>query len=76
MPLTHDLKKDNRGLYYRLADISSGISGSVVTFQISVVTFQMPNYDFSGRNGKIVGHVSDKDLDNLLSKAYQILDKR
>lgn len=39
MPLTHDLKKDNRGLYYRLADISSGISGSVVTFQIS-------NYDF------------------------------
>ncbi|WP_370520777.1 hypothetical protein [Lactobacillus sp. M0396] len=39
MPLTHDFKKDNRGLYYRLADISSGISGSVVTFQ-------MPNYDF------------------------------
>ena len=69
MPLTHDLKKDNRGLYYRLADISSGLSGSVVTFQ-------MPNYDFFGRNGKIVGHVSDKDLDNLLSKAYQILDKR
>ena len=68
MPLTHDLKKDNRGLYYRLADISSAISGSVVTFQMS-------NYDFSGWNGKIVGHVSDKDLDNLLSKAYQILDK-
>ena len=41
MPLTHDLKKDNRGLYYRLADISSAISGSVVTFQMS-------NYDFSG----------------------------
>ena len=39
MPLTHDFKKDNRGLYYRLPDISSGISGSVVTFQ-------MPNYDF------------------------------
>ncbi len=39
MPLTHDLKKDNRGLYYSFADISSGISGSVVTFQIS-------NYDF------------------------------
>ena len=56
MPLTHDLKKDNRGLYYRLADISSGISGSVITFFI-------PNYDFFGRHGKIVGHVSDKALD-------------
>ncbi|RMC46705.1 type II toxin-antitoxin system PemK/MazF family toxin [Lactobacillus sp. ESL0230] len=69
MPLTHDLNKDNGELYYHIADINSGISGSVITFY-------MPNYDFFGRHGKIVGHVSDKDLDNLLSRAYQILDKR
>ena len=39
MPLTHDLKKDNRGLYYRLADISSGISGSVITFLYLIMIF-------------------------------------
>lgn len=27
----------------------------------------MPNYDFSGRHGRIVGHISDKDLDKDLT---------
>lgn len=69
MPLTHGLNKDKGELYYHFADINSGVSGSIITFF-------MPNYDFFGRHGRIVGHVSDKDLDNLLSRAYQILDKR
>jgi len=69
MPLTHDTNKDNNDLYYQIAEINSGISGSVITFF-------MPNYDFLGRHGKVIGHVNDNDLDNLLSRAYQILDKR
>lgn len=69
MPITHDIKKNNNDLYYQIADIPSGVFGSVITYIMS-------NYDFSSRHGKVVGHVNDKDLDKLLSSAYQILEKR
>lgn len=60
MLLTHGLNKDKGELYYHFADINSGVSGSVITFLI-------PNYDFFGRHGRIVGHISDKDLDKDLT---------
>ncbi|WEV39668.1 type II toxin-antitoxin system PemK/MazF family toxin [Lactobacillus sp. ESL0681] len=69
MLFTHDLNKGKANLYYPIIDLASQLSGSVITFQ-------MPNYDFQGRHGKIVGHVKEKDLEILLAKAYQILDKR
>lgn len=69
MPLTHGLNKDKGELYYHFADVNSGVSGSVITFSCLIMIF-------FGRHGRIVGHISDKDLDNSLSRAYQILDKR
>ncbi|MDF7639938.1 type II toxin-antitoxin system PemK/MazF family toxin [Lactobacillus sp. ESL0791] len=69
MLMTHDVNKGNDALYYPIASHDANVVGSVITFQ-------MPNYDFASRHGEIRGHVTPKDLDELLSRAYQILDKR
>nr|WP_235803629.1 type II toxin-antitoxin system PemK/MazF family toxin [Lentilactobacillus kisonensis] len=52
--------------YYAFADFESGIKGSVVTWQL-------PTYDFQARNGEIVGHTSEKLVQELRQRAIAIL---
>lgn len=64
MPITSKEKNDSR-IYQPIVDCDSGISGSVITFQI-------PNYDYQARHGEIVGHIHARLLNDLLKKASQI----
>lgn len=64
MPITSRLKKDRR-IYLPIADHPSGIHGSILTFQI-------PNYDYFTRHGEIVGKVSTALLNNLIERAKGI----
>ena len=52
--------------YQPFADFDSGVSGNIVLWQI-------PNYDFEKRHGKIVGHVHTKLLVELQQSARNIL---
>ncbi|VDG25053.1 hypothetical protein [Lactobacillus koreensis] [Lactiplantibacillus mudanjiangensis] len=63
MPITSKLR--NGPMYVPIADIASGIHGSIVTYQ-------MPNFDFEGRHGKIIGHLQPKIVKDLLKRAKQI----
>lgn len=64
MPITSKVKHDHR-IYVPVDDHASGISGSIITFQL-------PNYDFDARHGEIVGHVSASMLNELISRAKTI----
>lgn len=63
MPITSKLR--NGPMYVPIADIANGIHGSIVTYQ-------MPNFDFEGRHGKIIGHLQPKIVKDLLKRAKQI----
>ena len=64
MPITSQKKSDAR-IYQAIVDYDSGINGSVITFQI-------PNYDYQARHREVVGHVHARLLNDLLQKASQI----
>ena len=64
MPITSKVKHDHR-IYVPVDDHASGISGSIITFQL-------PNYNFDARHGEIVGHVSASMLNELISRTKTI----
>ncbi|GHP13301.1 hypothetical protein YK48G_07260 [Lentilactobacillus fungorum] len=64
MPITSKTKTDHR-IYLPIADHKSGIQGSVITFQI-------PNYDYKARHGEVVGQVSATLLNELIERAKNI----
>ncbi|WP_125582235.1 type II toxin-antitoxin system PemK/MazF family toxin [Levilactobacillus cerevisiae] len=64
MPITSKIKTDER-IYSPIVDHDSGISGSIITYQV-------PNYDFNARHGEIVGHIHAKLLNELLQKVKRI----
>lgn len=68
MPITSK-NRNNKILYLPFVDVKSGIKGSIITWQ-------MRNFDFVSRHGKIVGHVSPAVLDELLKRAFEIFSKR
>lgn len=64
MPITSK-KKTNQKLYLPIADIESGINGSIITFQT-------PMYDFHARHGKVIGQVKPTMLHELSKRAKMI----
>jgi len=63
MPITS--KSKNGPMYVPIADVASGIRGNVITYQ-------MQNYDFSGRHGKIIGRLPSGVVKNLIKRAKQV----
>lgn len=64
MPITSKTKSDRR-IYLPIIDHASEIKESVITFQI-------PNYDYVARHGEIVGKVSTSFLNELIKRAKNI----
>ncbi len=64
MPITSKIKQ-NRQIYLPIADQASGIHGSVITFQI-------PNYNYLARHGEVVGKVNAAFLNQLIERAKSI----
>lgn len=64
MPVTSKAIKDRR-IALPIADIASGIKGAIVTYMI-------PNYDYTGRHAQVVGKVSPSVLKELLQRAQTI----
>ena len=60
--------KQDENFYKDFFDVSSGISGKIMLWQI-------PTYDFNARHGEIIGCVSNSLLDDLLQRAVFILSK-
>ncbi|BAP84866.1 cell growth regulatory protein [Paucilactobacillus hokkaidonensis JCM 18461] len=56
---------NNSDNYIEIADFKSGISGSIVTWQL-------PSYDYSARHGEIVGKINGKTLNMLIQKVVEI----
>ncbi|WP_390407309.1 type II toxin-antitoxin system PemK/MazF family toxin [Lacticaseibacillus jixiensis] len=66
MVVTHSTFGD-QNWYERFADLSSGVEGNIVLWQL-------PTYDAVARHTEIVGHVSDKLLNRLKQAAKDIFD--
>ncbi|KRL54367.1 type II toxin-antitoxin system PemK/MazF family toxin [Furfurilactobacillus rossiae] len=66
MPITHEMRDDNTR-FMQFIDGTSGVHGSIILWQ-------MPFYDFDGRHGRIVGHVSPRLLNTLLARVKDIFD--
>lgn len=64
MPITSK-HVENRRMYAPIADFDSGIKGSIILFQV-------PNYDFVGRHGEVVGKISNTVLNRLIDFAKTI----
>ncbi|GAF37852.1 type II toxin-antitoxin system PemK/MazF family toxin [Lentilactobacillus farraginis] len=64
MPITSRASQDRR-IYLPIADQASGVHGSVITFQI-------PNYDYLARHAEIVGKISTAFLNQLIERAKSI----
>lgn len=63
MPITSKLRVGPT--YVQVADVASGIHGSIITYQ-------MQNYDFSGRHGEIIGKLSPSTVKDLTKRAKQV----
>lgn len=64
MPITSKIHLDFR-IAVPIRDSASGIQGSIITYQI-------PNYDFKARHGEIVGYISASTLSKLITMAKNI----
>lgn len=64
MPITSKTMNDMR-IYLPIANHESGIQGTIITFLI-------PNYDYTARHGEIVGKVPASTLNILLERVHHI----
>lgn len=64
MPITHR-KFKRTDILIPINDQTSGIDGSIITYQ-------MPNYDFAGRHGKVAGHMGRELINQLLPIAVGV----
>jgi len=64
MPITSKARS-NYKLAVPIRDSASGVEGTVITYQI-------PNYDYEARNGEVVGHISSSMLNKLRELAKSI----